>query len=225
MKRFLTADDVVSDIQFELLQSEVSRDELMRSIQAFKSHHNRLRDQCLATWSPTKARAVVARLFQLNDGLLALLEAMASQQQEMRSELRQLGQYAYGGLPEKEVQRGRRLLLDMWSTSELDTLLDQWPPRELRDAMKVDSLLPIIVIQPVRIPFFGGLINRFRRALHQVAVFYVERLARRQAEINAMYGGWIEQVVANAHEQQEMLRVLSQKVSTGDDEQSRDVTA
>jgi len=212
MKRFLTSRDVLSDIEFELLQSSISRDELARSIRTVKVHQAKLREEFFAPDGHRSLEELAARQFQVNDMLLTLLQEMAARQREISSELRQLGELAFAGLPEEEASRGSRLLLDMWSTSELESFVDQWPPQEIQDAMDSDVLMPEMVLQPPRTPVVGGLINRLRIALHRVAIFYVERLAQRQSKINAVYGSWLEKLVRNAHEQREMLRVLSGQV-------------
>lgn len=212
MKRFLNAETVIDDIEFELLQGAITRDELGHSIRLVKKHLDELRT---ATFDP-EARLdrdeTIARLLQLNDMLLTLLQEFAKDNQAIRLELRKLSELTLDGLPTEQAARDQRTFVDMWKTSELDPYLEGWPPQELEDAIESETLLPEMVLQPPRIPIIGGFLNRFRIALHNVAIFYVARLAERQGKVNATYGTWIERLVRHSHEQQEKIRVLTERV-------------
>ena len=212
MKRFLKVDDVVSDIEFELLQGTISRDDLAQAIRQVKSHQNKLRAEYFASKPGMGLGEFVARQFQVNDMLLTLLRRLASEQREMRLEIRKLGDMAFAGLPAEEAARGQRLLVDLWSTSEVDPYMDGWPPPEIEEAMSADALRIDMVLRPPEVPVVGGLLNRVRIALHRVSIFYVERLAARQSKANVAFGTWIVRTARTAYEQNERMRVLSDRL-------------
>lgn len=212
MKRHLSAQDVLSDIEFELIQGAVSREELARSIRQVRMHHDRVRQEYFSSDSRMDRDTLVARQFQFHDMLLTLLEEMAADGRAVKLELQKLGEMAFANAPAERAERDQRLLTDMWLTSELTPYLDGWPPHEIEEAMSEKSLIPEMVVQPSRIPLIGGLLNRIRIALHRVAIFYVGRVARRQAKTNAVYGTWIERLVSHVHEQHEKIRILDQRL-------------
>ncbi|MBN1261657.1 MAG: hypothetical protein JXB35_13360 [Anaerolineae bacterium] len=214
MKRFLTADTVLQDIEFELVQGAISRDDIGRSIRLLKKHQSRLREAYFNPAERMDRETLVARQFQLNDMLFTLLQEMAADARATRLELRKFGEMTLSGLPAERAEAEQRMLADMWLTSELDPYLEGWPPQDLEEAMLGEKLLPQLVLQPSRIPLIGTLLNRLRIALHKVAIFYVTRLAEQQVRINASYGSWIERLVRHSHEQQEKIRILSEQVAT-----------
>lgn len=213
MKRLLTAETVLQDIEFELLQGAISRDDIGRSIGLLRKHQNRLREEYFGEPRRLDRETLVARQFQINDMLLTLLQEMSADARATRLELRKFGELALSGLPAERAAAEQQLLTDMWLTSELDPYLEGWPPQDLEEAMQAERLMPKMLLQPVRIPLVGAWLNRLRAALHKVAIFYVTKLAEQQVKINASYGSWIERLVRHSHEQQEKIRVLSEQVA------------
>lgn len=213
MKRFLTANTVLQDIEFELVQGAISRDDIGRSISLLKKRQNRLREEYFGAERRMDRETLVARQFQLNDMLLTLLQEMAADARATRLELHKFGEMTLSGLPAERAAAEQRLLTDMWLASELNPYLEGWPPQDLEEAMREESLLPQMVLQPPRIPVIGKWLNRMRIALHKVAIFYVTRMAEQQVRINASYGSWIERLVRHSHEQQEKIHVLSEQVT------------
>lgn len=213
MKRLLTAETVLQDIEFELLQGAISRDDIGRGIGLLRKHQNRLREEYFGESRRLDREALIARQFQINDMLLTLLQEISADARATRLELRKLGELALSGLPAERAAAEQQLLTDMWFTSELDPYLEGWPPQDLEEAMQAERLMPQLLLRPVRFPIIGPWLNRLRAALHKVAIFYVTHLAEQQAKINASYGSWIERLVRHSHEQQEKIRVLSEQVA------------
>lgn len=54
----------------------------------------------------------------------------------------------------------------------------------LSQALKPDSLTQDMEVRPVRVPLVGGILTRVRLFFHSLVLFYVNRLADRQAEVN-----------------------------------------
>ena len=80
MTRLLSATDVLDDIEFELLQGSVSRDDLGAGIRAARQFHNKLRGELLdPRRQPSSLRDAISRQAQLNDMLLLLLQQTAAE--------------------------------------------------------------------------------------------------------------------------------------------------
>jgi len=52
-----------------------------------------------------------------------------------------------------------------------------------------------------------------RLALHNLALFYVARLAKRQRAVNRTYGDWVLRLIQAGQQQQEQIDVLSAQVA------------
>ena len=94
MKSWLTADDVLSEIEFELVQGAISRNELGRGIQAVRAYQNMARSEVSQAAQAGEGREVVNRLFQLNDMLITLLQEVAAELRSVRLELRRVARMA-----------------------------------------------------------------------------------------------------------------------------------
>lgn len=223
MKRFLTPQTVINDIQFELLQGTISRDQLGRSIQMVRKYTNQLREQHFSPDARTDEKELISRQFQLIDMLLTLIQEISSEHRATRLELHNLSEMIREAKASKHVAEQasdqQRAFTDTWLTSELSPYLENWPPEDIEEAIEEEALSPEIVLTPPRIPIIGKLISRFRLAIHNVAIFYVAQLGDRQSKINATYGHWIERLIRHGHEQQEKIRVLTEKVEALEQQQ------
>jgi hypothetical protein len=50
-------------------------------------------------------------------------------------------------------------------------------------------------VRQSNVPLIGGLLNRIRRALHELVLFYVNKIVRRQTEINELYSVALQELV------------------------------
>jgi len=57
---------------------------------------------------------------------------------------------------------------------------------ELERVAREESLQVDVVMTPSRIPVLGGLLTRIKRAFHSLVLFYVQRLAWKQTQINRL---------------------------------------
>ena len=57
-------------------------------------------------------------------------------------------------------------------------------------------------------PLFGGLVNRTRRTLHELVLFYVNKAARQQSEVNHVYGKLLQELVAANQAQAQEIQEL-----------------
>jgi hypothetical protein len=229
MSDWLTTDDVLNEIEFELVQGAISRNELGRGIQAVKAHQTKVRLEVVqATQKAGDSREVVNRLFQLNDMLITLLQEMAAELRSVRLELRRVarmaqfapsvtrgaGEPATGEDGEENVDRAAWVDALPVAGPGGD-LYGQWATEveEVENAARSEALQVTLNVRAIRIPIIGGLIKRLRLALHNLALFYVAQLAKRQRAVNRTYGDWVLRLIQAGQQQQEQIDVLSAQVA------------
>lgn len=209
MKSTLTASDVLADIEFELLQGAISRDALGQSIQLIRQHQNSIRNQAFPlAGNAADTQEILSQQFKINDMLITILQEMSGSLQEMQQKVDWVGQ----------ARRGRETAV--FSTASLtpaaeppidDPLLR--PTDALDQAMKLDAIHQKMETQPSRlpIPFMNGIIRRLRVALHNLVLFYVNRLAKDQAAVNHTFGDWMLHLNAlNRHRQEEVEQLMTE---------------
>jgi hypothetical protein len=231
MKNWLTADDVLSEIEFELVQGAISRNELGRGIQAVKAYQNKVRSgvsQAAQGAGTGAGREIVNRLFQLNDMLITLLQEVAAELRSVRLELRRVARMARfaplvtraAGEPATEEDGEENVHRAAWVDAlpiggPGGDLYGRWATEveEVENAMRSEALEMTLDVRAIRIPIIGGLIKRLRLALHNLALFYVARLAKRQRAVNRTYGDWVLRLIQAGQQQQEQIDVLSAQVA------------
>lgn len=223
MSSKITVRQVIDDIQFELLQGSVRQDEMGDAIQSVWKHQNNLRTKLLASLKG-EARDVTAQQFQLNDMILTLLQEMANELRAIRHEQRQMHEWfqqrdlpvpalrsvdatsqvdARSGLTGIQVESERPLV---WGDN--DALPDSVSPADVRVAMARSALDVPIHTRPVNIPVIGFLLQKVRATLHSLVIYYIDRLAQRQSDVNQTYGNHILALMQeNAHLRQEIAAI------------------
>ncbi len=214
MKSTLTAADVIADIEFELLQGSISRDELGQGIQTVRQHQNKIRNLAYDVEGDEDAlQNVLNHQFQLNDMLLTLLQEMAGGIQDVRKTAEWIGEQRRG-----EEER------PLFTNDDAPK-----PPLKSTEAltktMSADAIHQKIDItangRPI--PFVNGFIRRLRVALHNLSLFYVNRMGASQASINQTQADWILHLNSvNRHQQEEiehltsLVRSLQEKIDSLD---------
>jgi hypothetical protein len=219
MKKSLTPKNILSDIEFELVQGAISQDELGEGIQAVRRYQNKLRSQAFRDTPQMDDREVMARLFQLNDMMITLLQETASTMNSLRLDLRKVARLSQHpstadvSMPAMEsIERERRDVVRI--AGDLESELDEALYRQVGDAMRSETLQVEMDVRVPRIPIIGGVINRLRIALHDLVLFYVRRLARRQITVNQAYGDSILSLLEIYELQQEKIDALNERVAS-----------
>lgn len=214
MKPSLSAADVVGEIEFELAHSSLSHDELADGIEAARQYQNTVRAQLLADRGAVNTHELARRQFQLNDMLLAALHQTALNLRAAQLEQRQLAAWVRGHAAEAPAPVGadgavaspapREFNLSARASTAAapidDSLLVEVDTILRSPALHVDS-----EVRPVRIPLIGGPLTRVRSALHNIALFYVNRLGTQQSAANQALS---EAVLRMARETQELRQRL-----------------
>jgi hypothetical protein len=219
MSNFLTIDNVLSDIEVELIQGAVSRDDLGRGLQNVRQHHNQLRTTLFGSdAAQLDLRDVASRQFQVNDMLLTLLQESIAKVQALQLEVRKAARLTLrastsAGNPSVDPGNGSTYLATPAATERDDDVIQR--NEALKEAaqsidalMRAERLKLKVDAQPVRLPLIGGLLGRLRSALHSLTLFYTNRLGEQQSEVNQGYGEWLLRLYTQNQEQQAELRLL-----------------
>jgi hypothetical protein len=182
----LTVQNALDDINMELLQDAVQRDDLGQSVQNVRRFQQEARQETLDTASARPDyRAIANRQFQINDMLLTLLQELATRQRALELDLRVYGGRMAEAQPEAEDDEripppGEALV------RRLDAI---------QAVMRDDALALQLEVTPNDVPVVGRLIGNLRAAVHSLVVFYGNQLAAKQTEINRVYGGALQQMM------------------------------
>ncbi len=205
--------DVLNEIEFELAQGTVSRDDLGKAVQQVRQFHGKLRAEIYGTPAQSlDLREIVNRQFQLNDMMLTLVQEMSAALHDTQLRIARTHTLA----PSNETTTAQTIhAVDAMAIPDDDT-----PPPWDDDAVRAlnaathDALAQKVDARPVGIPVIGGVLSRIRAALHDVILFYVNRLAQRQATINNVYGEQLLTLKRKCEVQEEQIRALTQGLKT-----------
>ncbi len=216
----LTINDIFTDIEFELIQGTIPRNELGQSIEAVKKHHYAMRAEILQMTKPnSEARDIASRQFQINEMLLTLLQEMATTMRALQFQHQQLSANkpkeetnlplaASAQIPANENDSGS----DNKTVVIRDNELYWWPPLEVEKAMQTEAIQVNLEARPINIPLLGGWLTRLRTGVHQLVLFYLNRLVGKQAKVNQTYGDWMLHLMQLHQFQEEKIADLERQL-------------
>lgn len=221
MPRTFTRLDVLSDVEFELAQSAISRDELGRSVQAVRQFQAKTRAEIFeAKKESDDQRQVVNRQLQIQEMQTALLQEMAAAIQALQLDARRLGQ-----LPPRPLAPAEAATADpiAWPAPSLAALPESdWPSgaevsrfanEPIAQAMKPDTLKLTIDVRPSPLPILGGLLRRMRAAFHNLTLFYLQKIAQKQTGVNQVYGERLLRLTYLVQQQQRQIEALRDRIA------------
>ncbi|MBK8987151.1 MAG: hypothetical protein IPM39_13910 [Chloroflexi bacterium] len=176
-----TAQDILDDIEFELMQGAISHDDLGRGVAAIKQYQAKLRAELLQPGQPAPdLREALGRQFQLNDMLLTLLQETAVALQTTNQQWE---------------KAARRHPLAPPPTANA-TLTTEWDPSIWRDSHSLqETAVASLDVKPdlqmATTPIIGPFLQRLRHAAHMLVIFYVNKLAQRQKQVNHTLADWL----------------------------------
>ncbi len=178
MTQSLSAADILRDIEFELVQGALTRDDLGQGIQAVRLYQNRLRHKVFQSGREMPPlRELIARQFQLNDMLITLLQETAAAMQETQLRQKRLAQW--------QPASAHPLTAAIPFPNE-----DNWRDEAELQAALNEPLTIKMEIRPGRLPLIGTWIQRLKHEVHSLVLFYLRKLGDKQAAINQIYGQW-----------------------------------
>ena len=192
-----TAADVLNDIEFELLQGTVERNELGQGIQATRQFQNEIRATTLQSAASAKLEVsdLVGRQFQINDMILSLFQATDMKLSGLQSELHRA---AYLKLHESrdEVDVGdQSATLNAYDVDDLSLQSQNWTTGyvddgadgDLAEVIDEDVLTVSMHVRPVRIPLVGWLLSCVSQCVTYVDALLCESAWARADECKSYF--------------------------------------
>lgn len=224
MKRPITVADILNSVEFELLQHSLMQDDVSEGIQRLKTYQARTRVELFGQGKSPTFEEVVSAQFNANEMMATLIQVMNQRLEAVRQEVRQaayLKQHAPSpsdSLPEGgsfsdcrfDLSDVRLDALDIFAqhASDADEQIDAL--RALAESIRDASLPFEMEVHQSDVPLIGGLLNRIRRALHELVLFYTNKVVRRQTEINQLYSTVLQELVALNRAQAQEIALLRQ---------------
>lgn len=219
MPRFYLVEDILSDIEFEIAQGAVARDELGEAVQAVRQFQNKARVEVFRSLKLTDGhREFIRRQFQVNDMLLNLMYELIRVMQTLQFEIHKLRQLPENVLrpvhlpPDKtpansSAPSGLNIPLEV---SERPAAGLEWrPPDEIESAMRPEAIRVESHAQPIHWPVIGWLLTRLKILYQRPALFYTQLFSDRQAVVNWVMGDRILYLENVVREQQRQIRAFS----------------
>lgn len=210
MKIETGVEDVLKEIEFELAQGAVSRDDLGKAVQQVRQFHGKLRAEIYGAQAPVlDVREIVNRQFQLNDMMLTLLQEVSAELHQTRLQMGRMRLTSPSGQTRNApnpAPASNAMVADLPApTWDDETVHALQATRDTKLEQKMD-------VRPVGVPIVGGLLSKLRAALHEVALFYVNRLAIRQSKVNGVYGEELLRLKHKTDRHDEQIRVMAAKI-------------
>jgi len=219
MPRFYLVEDILSDIEFEIAQGAVARDELGEAVQAVRQFQNKARVEVFRSLKLTDGhREFISRQFQVNDMLLNLLYEMIRVMQTLQLEIHKLQQLPEDILrpvyiPPDETPANSGALSGLSTPLELSERLTaglEWrSTEEIEYAMRPEAIRIESYTQPSRWPVIGWLLTKLKNLFQRPALFYTQLFSDRQAAVNLVLGDRILYLENVVREQQRQIRAFS----------------
>ena len=226
MSERLSATDVVRDVEFELLQGVVSRDEIGQALQSLREHQYKARSRMLQGGSTAAGAAdALRRQYETTEMVITLLQEMNSRVNDLQLEVRRVGALPRD-IRERIPYAARVVHTELADPSDAATswLLPQSPlqTEEIERAMDGEALDVSMITPTSSVPLIGWLLTRLRIFLHARGLLYARTLAGKQAPINRTYGDWLLYLNGVNQQQQEELASLRAELSALRAEQRAD---
>ena len=221
MKHAPTVDQVLDDIEFELIQGAISRDDLGQSIQAVRQFLNKTRGEVFQSGRRSVDYVdAVSRQFQINDMLVTLLQETAARIQRLEATTRRAerttkrsssGSAASSSPP--PYSNARSTAVDRLPWPGLDPCPEGKAVHNLESADQLNNLEIELDPRPVGLPLVGSTFTRLRMALHSLVLFYISKLASRQRSNNQVLFESIRELSWRLASQQELVQALDERLA------------
>lgn len=234
MKRPITVADILNSVEFELLQHSLMQDDVSEGIQRLKTYQARTRAELFGQGKSPTFEEVAGAQFNANEMMVTLIQVMNQRLEALRQEVRQAAYLKQRAPSIPDAALNRSLLGDPtlqesvvsahrldWSDVRLETsdVFAQYPSNVDAQIGALNSLIesvqlassPIeMEVRQSNIPLIGNLLSRIRRALHELVLFYTNKVVRRQTEINQLQSALLQELVALHRAQAQEIALLRQ---------------
>lgn len=210
MKRPITVADILNSVEFELLQHSLMQDNVSEGIQRLRAYQARARVDLFGQGKSPSFEDVVSAQFNANEMMTTLIQVMNERLEALRQEVQQaahLKQHApsttdsppdWKSLPDQPLSPidAHFYAFDFASPAITDLRDSAYTLETLAESIQDASTLVEMEARQSHLPIIGGLLNRIRRALHELVLFYTNKVVRRQAQVNEAYNVVLQELVA-----------------------------
>ncbi len=238
MKRPITVTDILNSVEFELLQHTLLQNEVTDGIHRLRAYQADARNRWLQQGRNPSIDSLLDLQLNTNEMLLTLIQMLDQRLEALRQELRRAESLTLH-IPPTSAPAEENLAAAPTSTppalhvpaeddlSNASTNAHE-PAPSVMLAELWNSELPRIQmdVRESNTPLLGGVFNRIRMSLHELVLFYVNKVVEQQAEVNRTYGNALRDLLAanraQALELQELRMKLSQLMPTPQNGQRND---
>jgi hypothetical protein len=210
MSKSPSARDVLDDIEFEIAQGAISRDDLGQSIQAVTKHLHELRGQAARV---NRAKGydpeMIGRLLQLDSMLITLIQEVTATVNVLRDRTAAAANspaHAARSAGAGTASRAEPIVDFDTRDAQMDQIL-----KDLDAHMSARSLHIEMNVRASQAFLIGPLLTRVRVALHHLVLFYVRQLADRQKAVNRLYGEHIRDLTLQVYALRVQVQHMNEK--------------
>jgi len=233
MKRPITVTDILNSVEFELLQHTLMQDDVADGIHRLRAYQADARNKWLQQGRKPSVDSLVELQINTNEMLLTLIQSLNHRLETLQQEFRRaayLKQHTSTTATDTitatatDATRTETGLADDQSPdlaqpwdSIGDALLSETAD-ERDGAFAINSTLDAYLtselarvqmdVRESNTPVLGGVFNRVRMSLHELVLFYVNKVVEQQADVNRAYGDALRDLIAANHAQAVELQEL-----------------
>jgi len=212
----LKPENIIEEIQFELAQGLIRKEELGEAIRSVRNFSNKIRKEILENYPlDGKLRDIFRKQFQLIEMLTKLIEENALLTQNLKIMINH----------RRVVNPGLdRIHLDnpavreaFASTAGEDLLLNQnYYLLNQEEILKVIAPKTLKIDMPItkgRTSLTTKIKSFLKLLYHRPAFFYTLQLGEKQEKINTIFGYWLMKLYTNSQMQQDQINRLNEQLS------------
>lgn len=230
MKKTMTVADILNSVEFELMQHTLLQDDVADGIQRLRAYQTHARSELLSDGKNPSISAAIDMQFNTNEMLLTLLQVLDQRFETLQQDFRraafaqQHASPASGADPAESAQADAVQSNQQWRTvaatslstpaalSVMDFNHAELSPDALSEFITDKPPLLEMDVRQSQTPLLGGMINRVRRELHELVLFYVNKVVWQQAEVNRTYGAMLQELIAANQVQAGEIRELRRQL-------------
>lgn len=232
MKQPMTVTDILNSVEFELMQHTLLQDDVADGIQRLRAYQTQARSELLGDGKKPSISSAIDVQFNTNAMMLTLLQVINQRLEALQQDFRH-AIFAQQHIPHtSDTSQAESAQVDdarndnQWrnvAAASVSLPVMQGVMDFAEGALSTDAISEFITDEPTLIemdvrqshtPLLGGMLNRVRRELHELVLFYVNKMVRQQADVNRIYGSMLQELVAanqaQAWEIQELRKQLLQ---------------
>lgn len=160
---------IYHSIQAELMLDALDEAKSAQAIGELIEQHRKLQKEILQRIRDQNEKALLLSFLRLNEGALLAVQNLLLGLNKVNAHLPELAQ----ALRERQQRPMPATYRHIAS--------------ELERAAREESLQVDLAVLPSRLPLLGGLFTRVKQALHSLSLFYVQKLAWKQAQVNKVH--------------------------------------